>query len=312
MAPRAGRGWPALVALTLATLALAVVDPLLLVTAPLIVMLLALPPRRPGLLLLAALLALLQFTGAHGAGPLWFAERGWALMLGAWFVVLVVARPRAPFFSRALGAVAATAATAALLFLARHGGWARLDWTMGQRLRGGASDVIALWTSSGGQSVADPFASAVYAATDFQVLVFPALVGLASLGAMALAWWAFRRVAASETRPLGPLREFRFRDELVWVLIVGIVLVVVPWSGHHAALRAGSNLLTFMGALYALRGVAVLLALAGVPGPAGVLFAALATLFLYPLVMTATVLVGLTDTWLDLRARRKAPSGPES
>jgi hypothetical protein len=33
----------------------------------------------------------------------------------------------------------------------------------------------------------------------------------------------------------------------------------------------------------------------------GVLF-----LLLYPLVMATTVLVGVTDTWLDIRARRAA------
>jgi hypothetical protein len=31
---------------------------------------------------------------------------------------------------------------------------------------------------------------------------------------------------------------------------------------------------------------------------------ALLVVFLYPLVMAATFLVGLSDTWLDIRARR--------
>ena len=64
----------------------------------------------------------------------------------------------------------------------------------------------------------------------------------------------------------------------------------------------------FMAALYALRGLAVLLALAGSPGPAAILLGGLALLFLHKLAMAATVMVGLSDTWLDLRRRRSAPA----
>jgi hypothetical protein len=48
---------------------------------------------------------------------MWYFERGWALLLGAWFVVMVVVLPRRGFLTRALGAVGATTATAAI-FLA--------------------------------------------------------------------------------------------------------------------------------------------------------------------------------------------------
>ena len=95
--------------------------------------------------------------------------------------------------------------------------------------------------------------------------------------------------------------------------VAGVLLVLVPGLGP-GALRAGSNLLTFMGALYALRGVAVLVSMSGgafgLGGILLVLFAALADSWMPALVMAAAVLVGLTDTWLDLRARLAAPSGP--
>ena len=133
--------------------------------------------------------------------------------------------------------------------------------------------------------------------------MFPALLGLASLTGLAVAWFAFQRVANREPTPLRPLREFRFPDDLVWVLIAGVVLLLLPFG---AAERAGTNLLAFMTALYALRGLAVLLVLAGAPGPLGMVVGGLLLLFLYPLVMAMTVLVGVTDTWLDIRARRRA------
>ena len=68
--------------------------------------------------------------------------------------------------------------------------------------------------------------------------------------------------------------------------------------------RAGWNALFFMGSLYALRGVAVFLFLvSGAPTILSVIFGVLAALFLYPLVLTAALLVGLGDTWLDVRSR---------
>jgi hypothetical protein len=73
---------------------------------------------------------------------------------------------------------------------------------------------------------------------------------------------------------------------------------------ENVASRAGANLLTFMAALYAVRGLAVLLTLFGSPSLFGALLGALLLVMLYPIVMATTLMVGLTDTWLDLRARR--------
>jgi len=56
--------------------------------------------------------------------------------------------------------------------------------------------------------------------------------------------------------------------------------------------------------------LAVLLVLGGVPGPFGIALAVVVTIVLYPLVMAATILLGLTDTWLDLRTRRGVATPP--
>jgi hypothetical protein len=79
-------------------------------------------------------------------------------------------------------------------------------------------------------------------------------------------------------------------------------LAVSP-LGEGAA-RAGYNLLLFMSALYALRGLAVFVFLArGAPTATSIVLGALATLLFYPVVFTAALLVGLGDTWLDVRGR---------
>ncbi len=299
-----GRGWGTAFALAIATLLLSALQPALLIFVPLAILLVALPPRRPALLVAAGLLVwLVFFRGQDGA--LWYVERGWALLLAAWFVALAVLWPRRSFIARGLGAVAATTLSTGAFLLVRRSGFAGVDSIITDELRGAASETLTVWTTAlGFERVSARVSEAVYAAADLQALVFPALLALGSLTGLAVAWFAYRRLAHGDVAPLRPLREFRFPDDLVWVLIAGLVLLLLPLGA--SAQRAGTNLLTFMAVLYALRGVAVLLVIAGAPGPLGIVIGGVLVLFLYPLVMMMTVLVGVTDTWLDLRARRAA------
>jgi hypothetical protein len=147
--------------------------------------------------------------------------------------------------------------------------------------------------------------------TEVQVLLYPAMFALATLAGLAVAWWAWGRLAMRPDGSLAPLRDFRFSDGLVWVLILGLVLVLLPRTPELAT-RAGTNLLVFIGALYALRGVGVLLFLSGVPGPLGLLLTALAVVLVAPLVMVTTFFVGLFDTWLDIRRHRPASTGSDA
>jgi len=300
-----GPGWSAVLGLAAITATLSVVHPVVLVALPLALLLLAAPPRRPALAPAGFLLGVVALVG-HARDLLWYASRGWALLLAAWFLLAGLAWPRAPFLPRALVAVAASAASAALVLGSSPGAWARLDWTVGQEIQRAAADVAALASLGLQTGWGRELASAAYRGAALQASLFPALLAVASLAALGIAYWIHRRLAALDPRPLAPLREFRFRDELVWVLVAGLLLFLLPLG--DAAARTGSNLLAFMAALYALRGLAVLLALAGSPGPAAILLGGLALLFLHKLAMAATVMVGLSDTWLDLRRRRSAPA----
>jgi hypothetical protein len=298
-----GRGWIGVAALALATTVLSVVQPVLLIFIPLALLFVALPPRRPLLVVLAVVIGWLSFADTAGQGPLWYFERGWSLVLGGWFVALVALMPRWRFLPRALAAVAGTAVTAGVILAAGGGGLGRLDTVVSAQFRSGASQALAAWARAVGfERVSEEMQRAVYAAAELQIKLYPALLALASVAALGIAWWAYDRLARGHARPLGRLREFRFRDELVWLLIAGLVLLALPIG--ELANRAGENLLMFMAALYALRGVAVLVMVGGVPGPLGWVLGALLVVFLYPLVMAATFLVGLSDTWLDIRARR--------
>jgi hypothetical protein len=71
------------------------------------------------------------------------------------------------------------------------------------------------------------------------------------------------------------------------------------------AFRVGENATLFMGGLYLLRGAAILLwigAAAATSIWSGVLLS-LAALLLYPVVLGTALVLGLSDTWIDLRAR---------
>lgn len=306
--PRRRRGWGAAIVLSIATLTLSVLQPALLIFVPIAVLLVALPPRRPALLLLAAALVWLLFFRGHD-GALWYVERGWALLLAAWFVAFAALWPDRSFIGRGLAAVAATTVTAGLLLLLPQAGFGPLDDVVNDQMRTLASETLSVWTAAlGFERVSTQLSTAVFAAADLQTLVFPALLGLGSLTGLAAAWFVYRRIVHDDAAPLRPLREFGFPNDLVWVLIAGMVLLVLPLGA--AAERTGTNLLAFMGALYALRGLAVLLVVAGAPGPLGIVVGGLLLLFLYPLVMATTVVVGVTDTWLDIRARRAALPPP--
>jgi hypothetical protein len=76
--------------------------------------------------------------------------------------------------------------------------------------------------------------------------IFPSLLALESLAALALAWATYHRLGRTRLgAPLQPLREFRFNDQLVWGLIVGLTTILVPTL---STLRGfGQNLLVFFG-----------------------------------------------------------------
>ncbi len=291
-------GWGRVLALALAATVLSVVQASLLIFLPLALLLMALPPRRPVLVLAGVVLLLLLMRGGGGS-PVADFGRGWSLVLGAWFVIGVVAMGSGAFLSRALFAVAGALLTAGTLLAMHRDSFQALDEAVASQLRGGVTAALNL---GGSFSLGEEMTEALYRTAELQATLYPALLGLASIAGLGVAWWAYRKLALREGEALRPLVEFRFNDGLIWLLILGGGLLLLPIGG--AAVRAGSNLLAFMAFLYALRGAAVLLFMGGVPGPVGLVFAALVAVLLYPLVMATVFLVGLSDTWLDLRTRR--------
>jgi hypothetical protein len=100
---------------------------------------------------------------------------------------------------------------------------------------------------------------------------------------------------------LSLLRYYRFNDHLVWVLVVGLVLLVTAMDEPLG--RVGANAVVFMGALYALRGAAVVVFISGGVSLIGYVVTGVGLLLVPAMLLGGALVIGVGDTWLDVRGR---------
>ena len=253
----------------------------------------------------AAMLAVFVAVGVPARGGVWYLERGWAVVLAGWFVVLTIRWPRSRFFPRAFAAVAGTAALVGLLVMVRPGSWSMVSWLITEGMMRSVSLIAQMSMAVDSEvSLSTAQLNTLFEWTAQQGRLFPALLGLSSLSGLAVAWWAYVRLSPGSGLGLGPLREFRFNDHLVWLLLTGLTLIL--FGAGEGWTSAGSNAVVFMGGLYAMRGAAVLLFLNGGVTGFGFFFLAVGMLFLAPVLIIGALVVGVGDTWLDLRSKATA------
>jgi hypothetical protein len=279
----------------------AVGNPLVLVAIPFGLLVLFMPSRRLLAVAVAAVGLTLSTVGDASSG-FWYFERGWAFLLGGCFLAVSLRWPKGRFLARGLGAVFAAFAGMGLVFGARPGDWAVVDWAVRSRMELAMSSFLqAVRVVRGPQAIPAEFEARALETMAVQSFIFPALLGLASLSALGLAWWLHKRLSRSPGEGLGPLREFRFSDQMIWVLVLGILAFLFS-SGTVE--RIGVNTVVFMGALYVLRGAAVVLFLTGGLTLLGSILLLVGLLIVAPFVVVGALIIGLGDTWFDLRARR--------
>lgn len=283
-------------------------DSAALVVVPLMVLLSVLPVRRPAAYVVAGLGALVLFGFQSRGDGLWYMELAWAVLVSGWFAALTLRRPDVRLLHRSLAAVAASSVVVAAAFVARPGWWSVVDWSVRNDLAASAAQGVAvLQEAQGSEGLPTDFVETVYTMAEVQAGLFPAFLGLASLAGLGVAWWVYTRIALGRSGALAPLQRFRFDDHLIWVFIAGLLFIALA-SGEGLT-RVGSNTLVFMGALYVLRGAAVVVFLNGGLSWVGGLMLALGLLLVAPVILGATLLIGLGDTWLDVREKVRASAG---
>jgi hypothetical protein len=290
---------------------------------------------RPFLALAWVAIAVLMMTARKATGPDAFdnLSRGWSLLLAGSFGLVCLFSLRRPLFTRALIALGLTLSLALVMSLLGPVTMSQASKTVGEEFGRRNRESIGLvntWIQTNPKewkqfSAAMPqldsmparLAESLTATSNAGKVVFPALLALESLAALALAWATYHRFSRARLgAPIRPLREFRFNDQLVWGLIVGLTIMLLPTL--TALSGVGKNLLVFFGALYALRGLGVLSWFMK-PGSLGVTVGVGLVLLLAPFINIFVALgfmllggmalaLGLGDTWADWRSRARHTS----
>lgn len=235
-----------------------------------------------------------------------------AFFTGAFVMASLLGVPS--LFRRAFFSVGLAAGAVAGWFAVLGLGWNELvssvrswQWSALRGVRPELPEAPPTGSAIGGGPAAEA-AAQFAAAIDATAMLFPALLAILAMGGGWLAWVWYHRVASHPIgRPSPPFRDFRFSDHLVWLVVLTGALALAPLPEAWTA--AGSNLLVFLLALYAGRGLAVIQT-ALVPAPMGLaLLLTAVALVLLPLAVVVCTLLGLADTWLDLRRRLAPPEG---
>jgi hypothetical protein len=309
-APGSGRGrWRTAVALTVVVLTLSIFDVFALFLIPLGILLVGWPEERRTRWILVGGALFLLAVAAPGNGLL-LASRGWALILSAAFLGATLARPGWGVTSRGLAAVGVAIGVGAVVLFGGGLAGELDDLVRGNFLTIGTMAAADLQARLPDATWPEDFPARLEQLANRVADLFPALLALQSLAALALASWWVRRLGRSENEAftLGRLRDFRFNDQMIWLLIGGLVLVVLPFGSE--ATRIAWNVVGFMAALYVVRGFAVFVYLAtGSRSLPTMVLGLIAFVVLYRVALTAALLMGVGDTWLDVR-RRVATAKP--
>lgn len=259
---------------------------------------------------------LLSLAPPSGVGTAYYdLARAWGLVVaGAFGLVCVIGRQRS-FLERALSAIVVAALLAFLLLLFTGRSPLEIERIFANEFQSRNAAAAVLMQESAklvGERFPQLLKMATQAAGERVELqdalsrlgapLFPALLALEALATCALAWALYHRL--SRTRigaALAPLRFFTFSDQLIWALVAGIVMIVLPSLAGAGAM--GRNLTLFVGALYLLRGYGIYAWMVSRRAAVVSVMVAIALFPLSLLTVPAALGLGVTDTWANWRAR---------
>lgn len=246
--------------------------------------------------------------------------RGWSVVLAASFAGTLVVGGSRPFLPRALLAILATLVVTTAAVATTADGFAAVQGVLADAFTSRGQTWLAEWrrftTQPEWQEMARENASAVLLAKQLETqftlvpaaakVLVPATIALQSLAALALSWALYHRFGRARLGPpLTDLRDLRFHDAFVWGVIAGLLVLVVPMPDTVAVL--GVNSLVFFGALFALRGLGVLIWFVRPERWTAVLWSLVLVLF-WKFFAAVALVIGVGDTWLDWRRRPRPQS----
>jgi hypothetical protein len=268
---------------------------------------------------------LVSLAPPSGAGTAYYdLARAWGLVVaGAFGLVCVIGRQRS-FLERALSAIVVAALLSFLLLVFSGRSPLEIERILAQEFesRNAAAAVVMqesaklvserfpqlakMATETVGERVALQDALSRHGAS-----LFPALLALEALAACALAWALYHRLSRARIgAALAPLRRFTFHDQLIWALVAGIAMIVLPTLAGMGPM--GRNLILFVGTLYILRGYGIYAWLVSRRTAGVSVFLAVAAFPLSLLTVFPALGLGVTDTWANWRERiRIVPPEPE-
>jgi hypothetical protein len=334
-APPREQGWTRIVIALLAFLLLSHA-PVVRAAAPVVDTMLLLVPaiaacfiagwRQGGSLVLAvawsalagSLLAIPATPGSEAYTDL---ARSWGVLVAGALGLVCILGWRRQFLGRALAAVGIAALIAIIGMAFSTHAASRIEDVFAREFQLRNSAAFTQWAQG---FFGSHFAPAVrewadrramqlqVASASFAAPLYPALLALESLAACALAWGLYHRMSRARLgEPLAPFRFFRFSDELIWALVAGMTITVLP--ALDSLRVVGANLVVFFGALYALRGFGVIAWFYPQETLGSQLAASAVALVLLPVSLPLAVGLGVSDTWIDWRRRVRtagSPAGP--
>jgi hypothetical protein len=267
---------------------------------------------------------LLSLAPPSGAGTAYYdLARAWGLVVaGAFGLVCIVGRQRS-FLERALSAIVVAAILALLLLVFTGRSPHAVQGIFAHEFESRNVAAAAVMQESAkligdraprfaemARQVASERLQLQDALSQSAAPLFPALLGLEALAACALAWALYHRLSRARIgAALAPLRRFSFSDQLIWALVAGIAMIVLPTLAGMGPM--GRNLTLFIGTLYMLRGYGIYSWLVSRRAAAVSVLLGVALFPFSLLTVPAALALGVTDTWANWRERiRMVP--PES
>lgn len=173
-----------------------------------------------------------------------------------------------------------------------HGGWEMCRQLVDSARAAGAARAQSV------EALVDAMAAGVSLSAD----LFPALLVLTALPGLALAWSWYHRLASRPVgKPAEAFAEFRFSDQLVWLIVLALAAWLLPLPPLLGGIT--DNLAVLAGGLYAARGAAILWGSLETFPLLVLLLILVGALTILPVAMGGCFAIGLADTWVDFRRR---------